>query len=50
MGAIGGTSGVTALEAETSAKPLLAMASAGFFGIGGVWQIIAWSLSAIRRW
>ena len=42
MGAIGGTFGVTAPEAETLGEALKAMASAGFFGIGnGVWQIIA---------
>ena len=41
MGAIGGTFGVTAPEAETLGE-LKAMASAGFFGIGnGVWQIVA---------
>lgn len=42
MGAIGGTFGVTAPEAETLGEALKAMASAGFFGIGnGVWQIVA---------
>ena len=39
MGAIGGTFGVTAPEAETLGEALKAMASAGFFGIGnGVWH------------
>lgn len=42
MGAIGGTFGMTAPEAETLPEALKAMASAGFFGIGnGVWQIVA---------
>ena len=42
MGAIGGTFGMTAPEAETLGEALKAMASAGFFGIGnGVWQIVA---------
>ena len=34
MGAIGGTFGMTAPEAETLPEALKAMASAGFFGIG----------------
>ena len=41
MGAIGGTFGMTAPEAETLPEALKAMASAGFFGIGnGVWLIV----------